>query len=562
MALSGFLNRFLSTLLLMVIWFGAIAQTSRIDSLRKLIDIRKGTERADALNDYSAAVFSYDYQQSRIFVHEAYAQSEKLKYNKGMVQALITEGIIETSTGHDSAAMKLFNRSLKISRHSKLYSLEGNAQVYIGQIFQNLGRFDSTEVCYQKAYVLLKDSVNPLYLSYLYLNMARLYKVKNDQSRQLSYLLRSWNIRKNLGQIRPFVWIGIQLSVYYTERGEYEKSLAYLDEIKKALGKDTINNEEISIIAKERAIIYARTGDYKAALDLFSIARKYYERNVFPADITNLYTEIGSVLSDVSNYETSLKYYLKALELAQTNHFEYDFVRLNIKIAWVYFELEQNEVAQEYCHRAYKEAIHNNFPTEEASALNLLGLLSEKRNNDQEALSFLSRSLQLRIKNGNRLFEASSLLNMGRLFEKLKNFKKAEEYELKGLAINQELNNANGICESYKNLGHLYIQLKDYQKAADYLGKAERLAKSIHAGNFLTMIYKNQMELFQAQAMYEKAFHNSMLYERLKDSLFSQNLSNRISTMQHDYELDKLDRELKLLNQEQQLNKTKISINE
>ena len=555
-----FLRNCLGFLFLAAFVQNATAQSSRIDSLRLLTQNVSGTERADALNEYGAAIFSYDYLQAQKSIEEAYQLSEQLNYKRGMAQALIYQGVVQNSIGQDSLSLKTFKKSLGLSKQAKEKYLEGDALTYIGLIYQNLDRLDSAKFFYRSAYQILKDSANPLFLSFLYLNLAKFNKIENNQSLQLSYLKRSWVIRKKLKEKRPFVWIGVQLASFYSEMGNYNESLSYLDTIQKSLGRDTIRNEEINTIYKERAIVLARQGSYRAALILFAEAKNFYERNTYPLDLASLFSEMGLALSGVSNYETSLKYYLKALELAQANRYTKEITRLYLNIAWIYFELGQNSLAEEYCRKGLNKATTFHFFSEESSAFNLLGKLAESKNRNEEALDYFNKSLVLRKKNGYRDLEASTLVNIGILFEKLGDYNKAEEYELNALRINRELSNSLGVCESYKNLGQLYTKKRNFKIATDYLDKAELIAKKIKAWNFLSMIYRNQRELYQNQSNYLKAFTYSILYENVKDSLFSQSLSDRISTMQYDFQVDQKDKEIKILGQQKELQQKKLEL--
>ncbi len=536
-----------------------IGQTARIDSLYQLIQKSEGIKKVDALNEYAAQIFSYDYLKAKHFTQEAFHQGEQLKYKKGMAQALIYEGIIESSIGHDTLSLNFFYKSLQLCQEANELQMEGNVRIYIGQIYQNFERLDSTEVSYQKANQILKDSVNPLYLSYLYLNLAKFYQVKNP-ALQLPYLLKSWKIRQKLKEKRPFVWIGIQLTSYYTEQGNYTESLSYLDKIQKSLGKDTVDNEEINIIYRERASVLTKQGKYLAALDLFAKAKKFYDRNTYPLELTNLYIEMGNSLAEVSSYETSLKYFLKALGLAQANHYARETARLYYHIAWIYFELNQYTLSNEYCAKAMTITKSHHYESEESSTLNLLGLLAQRANKTEEALHYFNEALVLRIKNNYRDMEASTLSNMAILFLNQNAFNKAEELELKSLAINEELKLPFGICESYKNLGQLYTQRNDFKKASFYLTKAETLAKSIHAANFLSMIYHGQREFSRKQRNYLEADRYSILHETLKDSLFNQRLTDRVSTMQYDFELDQKDKEIKILSQQKELQQNKLEL--
>ncbi len=113
------------------------------------------------------------------------------------------------------------------------------------------------------------------------------------------------------------------------------------------MGSDTIANEEISIIYKERAIIFADMGDYRAALRIFEKVKKFYEENVSQLELVNLFTDMGHVLSfSSSNFETSLKYFSGAIQLAEANHFLREATLLYARVGWVYYLMEQDGLSE------------------------------------------------------------------------------------------------------------------------------------------------------------------------------------------------------------------------
>ncbi len=466
-----------------------------------------------------------------------------------MAEALLNEGIIESNIGQDSLSMIAFRKSLQFSEEAKETHLKGRTLVSLGLAYKNSDNLDSAIIIYRLAYEALKDSANPLYLSFLYLQFGEVYHLQNNQLQQIKYLTKAWEIRKKLNDKHALVWAGVSLASYYTDQGEYKKAISFLNEVQNALQKDTTDSEEIAIINKQRGIVNANLGNHVSALDLFAKAKKYYERNPYLYDLVNLLSEIGYVLADISNYETSLKYYFQALALAESNHYEHQIAQLYFRIGWVYYLLEQNKLSEEFCHKVLRKANAHRYPFEESSALNLLGLLAERNNKNAEALNYYNKSLTLREINNYRERAASTLLNMGILFEKIKDFKNAEAYDLRSLSIELEISHAYGICESYQSLGQLYTNINDFKKAEFYLAKGEVLAKKIKTANILSAIYKSQRELHRKQSNYPEAYRYSILFENVKDSLFNQSLSNRIATMQYDFQVDQKDKEIKILGQ-------------
>lgn len=556
------MHRLCNLLLLSIVLLCKVeAQTAFIDSIHHVVALTGTDEkRVDALNYYGYITLSYDYQQSIKLIDEAYRLSEKLKYQKGIAEAMMYKGIIELSTGRDSLALIKFRKGLSTLGKDNARDLQGRILSSIGLIHQITDQLDSASIYYQRSYQLLKDSLNPLYLSYLYLNLADFNKLKNNQASQLRYLNKSWGIRIKLPEKHPLVWVGTDLAAFYIERGDYKKAASYINLSKEVLSSDTIDNEEISIIYKYDAIIAANQGNHASALNLFAKAKRFYERNPFHWDLTNLLIEIGFVQGQVANYETSLKYYFQALELAQTNHYQRQVTQLYSRIARIYFFMEQNSLAEEFSKKSLAYSSSHGLELEEAHTLNQLGSLAARKGQFTVALDYYNRALELRKKNNFTVGVAGVIGNIGDLYEKMGDFKKAEEYLLKGLSIAEEKDYALGKCYSYQSLGQLYLMIKNYPKAQYYLDKGEAFAKKIKYMDVLSRIYKDKRDLLRASGDYRKALDYSDKYELLKDSLFNKNVGNRILTLQYDFELDRKDNEIKILNQQKQLQEDHLEL--
>ncbi len=268
--------------------------------------------------------------------------------------------------------------------------------------------------------------------------------------------------------------------------------------------------------------------------------------------------EIGYTQSDMSNYELSRKYYFQALRIIDQNHFERERTKLFFRISWVYYLMENDQLSHEFINKALTSAIKHNQQLEEASAYNLLGLLADRNSEFSNALGYYNRALEIRQKNDYKQGIASTLLNIGIMYEHQGDFGKAEEFDLKSLAIEETMQHGIGLCYSYQSLGQLYIKMRSFQKAAYFLEKGEVLARKIAAANILMDIFKNKRDLFVAESKLREALNYSFKYESLRDSILGKNSTNRVLTLEYDYELDQKENEIKLLGQQKELQQVKL----
>ncbi len=550
-------NFYFLTICLSALFFCARGQSPSIDSLRQLLAASSGEQRVDLLNKCGYIELSYDYLEATSLIEEAYSLSKKLNYQKGIAEATYFKGIIELNTGLDSVSMRYFREALALAKNE--LHLRGRILTRIGQIYQNGDLLDSAFRYYQKSYLLLKDSLDPLNLSYLYIQMADYYKTRNDQRGELNYLMRCWEIRKMLAEKHPLVWVGVDLAAYYIDRGDYTKARSYLTTIRQQLGKDTIGNEEISVIYKYNAIIDANQGNHTRALDEFAVARRFYERNPFPLDLARLLMEIGFVQVQAANFETGLKYYFQAYKIAHDNRYFRLESQLNFRIARAYYFMDQIELAEDFCKKSLIYSTQHKFELDEALAANQMGTISIKKKEFDKAKAYFERALELRRSNNNVLGVAGVLGNMGELYDQMNEWKKAEEYELQALEIAERADFASGKCYSYVSLGQLYLKRKDYVKAAIYLDKGEEYSRKVSYKEILATIYNLKKDFWRAQGDYGKALHFADLHAALRDSIFNKNVTNRILSLRHDFELDQKESEIKLLSQQKELQNAKLT---
>jgi len=437
---------FLAGLLFLFFSQSSFAQLNDADSLQNIIPSLTGKARVDALIEYSRAIKGIDYGKSKATAQEAYKLADKINYDRGKVLALISEGVNEFSIFNNTQSRKLFNESIHLSRKIGTRDLEGYAYAYLGLNYQNANQLDSALIYYNDSMLLLKDANNPFYLSFLYLTLSDYYGVLGESENQFNYLAKCWAIREKFKFTKYLPYIGTRMAAYYVNKGDFGQAKSYLDKAQNALGNDTLKGESIALIHQQRAILYAREGKVLLALDQSSKAKKFYEENSFPLELTNLLIETGEVFEDISNYEAGLKDLLRALEIAEANQFEFEIVKIWIRSAWIYYDLNELEMAKENLNKAMSAPTISRYPKEEAAALSLMGLILTAEKKMDESMLYLKRSLAIRKRINYKIGVAASYFNIGLAFEDLNNLDSALYYHKKSLALEEANGHLAGIA--------------------------------------------------------------------------------------------------------------------
>ncbi len=539
----------------------ANGQNAKIDSLEQLARKASGSARVDILNQLVFEVNTIDTKRADSIVKIALELSNTINYQEGKAKSLILLGEIDSYLGNKKSAIKNLKEGIALSKKLKNSYLQGYGLTILGSYFKDFNHMDSAMMSFNTAYELLKDGKNLYYLSYLYVSLADYFKVQNQLDLQLSYLKKSWEIRiKQPKGERYLVWLGELLASYYTETGMYDAAHSYLLRVQQELGKDTIDNREISFIYRQRAIIYINQGKFSRAFDLLIKAKKWFTRAGDILEIIDTQSEIGYVYMDMANYELSLKNYFEALKLADKYRYELQQTKLLFRIAWVYYELKQNKLALEYVTRCLSNAQGYNLKSEEASALNLLGLIADSQHRYTDAFNYLMKALTIRRNIHKQNDIASTLNNLGTLLEHEGKLQEALKYDLESLAIEEKSGHQYGIAQSNRTLGVLYNKMGEYDKSLSYFNKAEKIALEIEAGGVLLEVFKNKRALLIGKKRFREAAMYSLQYDNLKDSIFSQSLSNRISNLQNIFQLETKNNEITILNQQKELQQRRIEL--
>ncbi len=268
-------------------------------------------------------------------------------------------------------------------------------------------------------------------------------------------------------------------------------------------------------------------------------------------------------------------YVIKALILAKRLKSIKDEAYLNYIAGATLINLSQNTEALEYLKKALDicQQADNNILT--SDILGAIGFVYGLIGDFNRALEYQSASIQ---KAENNIV---SLNNIGYAYSHMKDYEKALEYLWKGhnLAIQTQvtevaLTTLVNIASNYYNLNDyqtalkhfeaanreanekqffmhevfactglskVYAALGDDQKARHYILLAENGTKKIQNQNSLMECYSTLITSFEAFEIYEKAYHYLELYLESRRLCHTEELSQKLSSIQVNFDIEKQD---------------------
>lgn len=549
----------LIVVLLLATNFDMHSQSLEVDSLQHAVEISTGSKKVDALNALAFRQLINDLAKAEQSIKESIRLAEQHNYQPGLAEAYVYRGIYENMRGDKEGSLTDIRKGMQLSHQLKLSGLEGYALVQSGNVFRGYGQYDSALYWYEQAHNVLKDSLNPWQLSVLYRNLGMLSKLKTEPQKEITYLLRSYNIRKNLPDKVLLSDILVQLSGWYIDQSDIELAKVYLDQAEQVGLRDTLFEIQQGINYQKAIVAYAEAR-YLDALKLLRDVRRYYFRVGNSKQYVKLLLDVATVLEESANYDLSLKNAIEALSISEEKKFIDDQTTACLIITWNYYRINQFTLATQYADKALQLSTQNKFKSEMANALMLKGVILNGEKNYGAALVNLEQSLGVWKDIDAGKGTATTLSIIGETYEALGDLSKAVDLYQQSLTIREHILYQNGMAWSYLNLGSAYTKLNDFEKASRFLDKAEEKARSIKSGTVLVKVYQLKRQLLQQRGKTEQALTYSILYEELKDSVNSVAVNNRILGLQSVYELDKQTKEIELLNQQKEVQQAELII--
>nr|WP_089806069.1 histidine kinase dimerization/phosphoacceptor domain -containing protein [Chitinophaga sp. YR627] len=339
-------------------------------------------------------------------------------------------------------------------------------------------------------------------------------------------------------------------------------------------GKDTsripVVYDKVITLYKQRgdldgeADVLTQLADYHLLLKQFNLAEKELLRasalfrQTGNERISNVYYLLSVVNRYRGAYEKSLLYVTKCIESTTLNHDTADISLFYGELALVHDELGNTEESIYWYRRSLQKRLEEKI--ERGVVFKTAGFIISqliKLNRSRDALALMD-SL---VRGGppETLYEKAVVAqNYAYCYDAMKQYTLAEQYfldmagYLKGFSFDREV-----IILSNRDLGRFYLQRKQFEKAHIYLDKVLSERWQIRLAD--------QRELFQmlfvadsALGNYTAAIRDLRKYGSINDSLYNERKSRQIEELTIQYETEKKEQNIRLLEKEKRLQQNEL----
>lgn len=265
---------------------------------------------------------------------------------------------------------------------------------------------------------------------------------------------------------------------------------------------------------------------------------------------------IGMSYKDQGDYPKALDYLLRSLKIRESLNDKAGVGSCMNNIGLVYHNMQDYKKALEYHHKAMALKAGIGDKKGIANSLNNIGIIYEIWVMHDTALNYHQRALKIREEIADKAGIMNSLVNIGNIHTAKSELNEALEYYQRALILNKEIGNKNQQSNMLNNIASVYVAQGKLKEAVPYLDEAIRLAKEMETKEHLQLAYNTYSLLYESKKDFVTALKYYHLYFDVKDSLLNNENSEYIAKMNAEFENEKKDNEIKLLNVDKEKQET------
>ncbi len=307
------------------------------------------------------------------------------------------------------------------------------------------------------------------------------------------------------------------MGIVYDYREDVPTASSYYNralEIRKNLGDKKLIGNSLSNLGA----LYYHAGDYEKASDYYFKAIEIREEIQDSSGLSQSYNNLGILLRNQEEYEQALDYYMKSADLKRKIGREYSAMYTMLNMGSLYIFMKEYE----------------------------------------NAISISKEALVIASKYQDKSSVAALKLNIGSANTSLTNYREAEQQLLEGIKMLEEIGETSIAFEGYTMLVTNYMEEGKIEEAINTIEMLKKNLGTVEP-NRLQEFYGIASQVYLLNNDYKRSLEMKTLESEIKDSLFDAGSKELLLELETKYELSEKEKELALLNSENNLKELELS---
>jgi tetratricopeptide (TPR) repeat protein len=310
------------------------------------------------------------------------------------------------------------------------------------------------------------------------------------------------------GEARSFQGVG----VYYWQKNDYPKAFAYYDTSKQIYRQIGDKKGEATAISNE-GIVYGEQGNFGKALDNYFQSIRIFKELGDESRVASLLNSIGIIHKKQQNFDESLASYQQAQAIFAKLGDRKSVAGTHVNIATIYSK--QKKYAQAFTNATQALRIFEGFNDSNGQII---------CNNDLGDISLLKGD-----------------------------YPAARSFYEKALLINETFQSKRLMVTSSIGLGNVFLKMGQNESASEQFTKALNQAQELGLKPAVQHAYEGLAEVNGKSGNFKDAYQYHILSTSLKDSLFNAENANKIANLRVQYESEKNENQIQLIQKEKDL---------
>ncbi len=342
------------------------------------------------------------------------------------------------------------------------------------------------------------------------------------------------------------------MGVMYWYQSDYKNAINYYQKSVELL-KEGLNDNEISNCYANIGLGYMMLSDYNNALENYQIALDLRKKINNQKAILRLLLNIGNAYYYKGDYDLAVNSFIQSAQIAEQFNDSVTLSGAFNNIGNIYFDMEKLDKADEYFRKSLKIDILLNDTSGMAYSYGNLGNVQLKQKNYTEAIIFYNKLLAIEKKGNNKSNVAETYQSLGNVYNEIGKKQMAIDYYSKALFINNEIGNKNGKTYNLISLAKILFDqknlnesLKKATQAYDLTFETGSIPNRVDALSLLSKIEKTKGNFKESLKHFEQ-------FKQINDSLINVEKYSNITELQTKYETEKKDREIEILQKDNEI---------
>lgn len=307
-----------------------------------------------------------------------------------------------------------------------------------------------------------------------------------------------------------------------------------------------------------KARIYLKMkSDYRTSMKFYKLYYDVSEKIKDKSSMADAMHGIANTYLYLSDYQKALEYYIQSAKINEETGNKTWLANDYTNMAIVYMRQKSYQSSIDILIKA--SALYSELKDEDglSAAYKNLGVCYGETDKQDEALKYYLKCVEIEKKAPNENL-AATYNNIGIVYMNKKNTEEALKYFNQSYELLQVYTDSFGLAYCYQGLGSVYTELKQYTVAQDYLMKATVVTKNVGMNYELMDNYGLLAANYASLNDYANAYKYRGLQSELKDTIHNSDNRQAIAEMQTKFETDAKEKQIELLQNEQDINNLAI----